>query len=68
MAKMPRIKHGEFVGVMRGKHSGKVGVVVKIGVLYVSVQFPNVDGLPIVLKEDVIRILKVDGDGDGRSV
>jgi hypothetical protein len=68
MAKMPRFKHGEHVGVMRGPHTGRVGIIVKVGILTVAIQFPGVEGLPVVPKDDLIRILRGYVDGDGTSV
>lgn len=58
MDDMPKFREGEVAGVMRGKHIGKVGIIRKIGMMYVSLEIRGEIGLPVILKENVIRILK----------
>jgi hypothetical protein len=57
MADGPHIQVGEFVGVLRGSLRGKKGRVQKVGVVFVHVIIPGEEGVPIVKKADIIRIV-----------
>jgi ribosomal protein L24 len=58
VAQGPHVQVGEFIGILRGKLRGKKGRVHSVGVVFVHVIIPGEDGIPIVKKEDIIRIVE----------